>query len=48
MEQILVCLSKITSDSKKDIKNEADAAVATSAAAGTLEYSLMTEAGHAE
>lgn len=35
-------------DSKKEIKSEAFAATATSAAAGTLEYSLMTEAGRAD
>lgn len=34
-------------DSKKEIKSEAFAATATSAA-GTLEYSLMTEAGRAD
>ncbi len=38
----------ITLDPKKEIKSEAHAAAAASAAAGTLEYGLMAEAGQAD
>lgn len=48
MEQILFGPLSITSDLEKEIKSEARAAAATSAAAGTLEYSLMTKAGQAD